>query len=182
MNLTCAGGLSGGASLTGSDAVRPEPGGEQQAQVGHPGAHRALGEVRGTIRRVHLGDAPQQALQRFAAVLRGRHLDLALSAGAHPASPERVLRRLSVRAVAFRGEAVHGARSVEADGAQPVRSQWRHMEHDSATETGEPRVDQAVAGLDRLGDLPLDEHVAVFEDTHARLRQVLSELDSRAGG
>lgn len=51
------------------------------------------------------------------------------------------------------------------------------MEHDSE-ETGEERVDQVVAGLDRLAGLSLDEHVAAFEDAHARLRQVLSELDS----
>jgi hypothetical protein len=51
------------------------------------------------------------------------------------------------------------------------------MEHEGE-ETGEPRVDEAIAELGRLGDLPLDEHVAVFEDTHARLGQVLSELDA----
>jgi hypothetical protein len=50
------------------------------------------------------------------------------------------------------------------------------MDHD-IEETGEARVDETVAGLDRLAELPLDDHVAVFEDTHARLRQVLSELD-----
>jgi len=52
-----------------------------------------------------------------------------------------------------------------------------HNAHDHE-ETGEPRVDQAVAGLDQLPDLPLDEHVPVFERTHATLRQVLAELDS----
>jgi hypothetical protein len=51
------------------------------------------------------------------------------------------------------------------------------MEHDS-TETGDERVDQVIAGLDRLAGLPLDEHVAVFEEAHTRLRQVLTELDS----
>jgi hypothetical protein len=51
------------------------------------------------------------------------------------------------------------------------------MEHDGE-ETGEARVDQVVAGFGRLDGLSLDEHVAVFEDAHARLRQVLSELDS----
>ena len=51
------------------------------------------------------------------------------------------------------------------------------MQHDNK-ETGDERVDQAIAGLDRLAGLPLDEHVAVFEETHARLRQVLTELDS----
>jgi hypothetical protein len=51
------------------------------------------------------------------------------------------------------------------------------MQHDN-TETGDEQVDQAIAGLDRLAALPLDEHVAVFEEAHARLRQVLAELDS----
>jgi len=55
------------------------------------------------------------------------------------------------------------------------------MEHEGE-ETGEPRVDEAVAELGRLSDLPLDEHVAVFEDTHTRLRQVLSELDADPAG
>ena len=55
-----------------------------------------------------------------------------------------------------------------------------HNAHDHE-ETGEPRVDQAVAGLDQLPDLPLDEHVPEFERTHATLRQVLSELDSGPG-
>lgn len=58
------------------------------------------------------------------------------------------------------------------------------MQHDTE-ETSEARVGRAVAALDRLADLPPDEHVAVFEDTHATLRQVLSELDSgpaAAGG
>jgi hypothetical protein len=53
-----------------------------------------------------------------------------------------------------------------------------HEEHEERQETGVPQVDQAVAGLDRLADLPPDEHVPVFERTHATLRQVLSELDS----
>lgn len=57
------------------------------------------------------------------------------------------------------------------------------MEHDKHDheETGEPRVDEAVAALDRLADLPPDEHVPAFERTHATLRQVLSELDSGPG-
>jgi hypothetical protein len=57
------------------------------------------------------------------------------------------------------------------------------MEHDKHDheETGEPRVDQVVAGLDQLADLPPDEHVPVFERTHATLRQVLTELDSGPG-
>jgi hypothetical protein len=49
-------------------------------------------------------------------------------------------------------------------------------------ETGDARVDEAAAGLDRLGELPLDQHVAVFEETHARLRQVLGDLDADQDG
>lgn len=45
-------------------------------------------------------------------------------------------------------------------------------------ETGEARVDEVIAGLDRVADVPLAEHVRIFEDVHGRLRQVLSELDS----
>lgn len=58
------------------------------------------------------------------------------------------------------------------------------MEHDDrdGAGTGEPRVDQAVAALDRLEDLPLDEHVAAFERAHATLRHVLGELDSGSAG
>jgi hypothetical protein len=51
------------------------------------------------------------------------------------------------------------------------------MDHDSE-QTGEARVDETIAGLDRLAELPLDDHVAVFEDTHARLREVLNDLDA----
>jgi hypothetical protein len=47
-----------------------------------------------------------------------------------------------------------------------------------AAPTGEPSVDAMIARLDGLDGLPLAEQVAVFEDTHAGLRQVLSELDA----
>jgi len=42
--------------------------------------------------------------------------------------------------------------------------------------TGDARVDQAVAGLEALADLPLDEHPAVLEAMHDRLREILGEL------
>jgi hypothetical protein len=60
------------------------------------------------------------------------------------------------------------------------------MEHgnptgpDTGEETGEPRVDELIARLDALEGLPLDQHVALYDDIHAGLRQVLSELDSGA--
>ena len=45
--------------------------------------------------------------------------------------------------------------------------------------TGEPRVDAALVRLDELKGRPVNEHRAVFEDVHRRLRDVLGELDSR---
>jgi hypothetical protein len=38
-------------------------------------------------------------------------------------------------------------------------------------------VDDAVAGLNRLKGRPADEHVAVLEEVHGRLRDILGELD-----
>ncbi len=43
--------------------------------------------------------------------------------------------------------------------------------------TGDPRVDDAVAGLSRLPGTPPDEHVAVLEEAYGRLRDILGELD-----
>ena len=45
--------------------------------------------------------------------------------------------------------------------------------------TGDARVDQAVAGLEALADLPLDEHPAALEAVHDRLREILGELGER---
>jgi hypothetical protein len=44
--------------------------------------------------------------------------------------------------------------------------------------TGDPRVDEAIAGLAALGDLPLDDHPAVLEGVHDSLREILGELDA----
>ncbi len=48
---------------------------------------------------------------------------------------------------------------------------------DGLPRTGDPRVDDAVAGLSRLPGAPPDEHVAVLEEAHGRLRDILGELD-----
>ena len=42
--------------------------------------------------------------------------------------------------------------------------------------TGDPRVDEAIAGLSRLREAPLDEHAPVLEAVHDRLREILGEL------
>jgi hypothetical protein len=68
------------------------------------------------------------------------------------------------------------ADAVDADGADEV------PEHEARSaerrqETGEPRVDDALRRLDELTELPVSDHLAVFEDVHARLSGVLGELD-----
>jgi len=46
-----------------------------------------------------------------------------------------------------------------------------------AAPTGDARVDDAIAGLSRLEGRPAAEHVAVLEEVHGRLRDILGELD-----
>jgi len=46
---------------------------------------------------------------------------------------------------------------------------------------GDERVDDAVAGLSRLPGRPVDEHVAVLEEVHGRLRDILGELNEGPG-
>jgi hypothetical protein len=47
-----------------------------------------------------------------------------------------------------------------------------------APATGDERVDDAVAGLSRLRGQPAEEHVAILEQVHGRLRDILDELDA----
>ena len=42
--------------------------------------------------------------------------------------------------------------------------------------TGDPRVDQAIAGLCDLDEIDLDDRPAVLEAVHDRLREILGEL------
>lgn len=50
----------------------------------------------------------------------------------------------------------------------------------SAVRAADPRVDDAVARLSELRDLPTSEHVAVYEDIHSRLSDALSDLGDPA--
>jgi len=45
-----------------------------------------------------------------------------------------------------------------------------------APETGDERVDDAIAGLSRLRGRPAEEHVAILEEVHGRLRDILDDL------
>ncbi|MGR6917118.1 hypothetical protein ACU635_23025 [[Actinomadura] parvosata] len=44
-------------------------------------------------------------------------------------------------------------------------------------ETGDERVDAIVAGLARLGELPVSEHVAVFDEAFSGLEGVLAAVE-----
>lgn len=60
--------------------------------------------------------------------------------------------------------------SAEVDGApaygeRPARA---------VEATGHPAVDEVLRSLDELDGRPVDEHVAIFEQAHDRLRQALS--------
>jgi hypothetical protein len=46
--------------------------------------------------------------------------------------------------------------------------------------TGDDRVDAALAGLSRLAGAPAEEHVAVLEEAHGRLRDILGEVNEGA--
>jgi hypothetical protein len=50
-----------------------------------------------------------------------------------------------------------------------------------APETGDARVDAAMAGLSQLPGRPVEEHVAVLEEVHGRLRDILDELTESPG-
>ena len=50
-----------------------------------------------------------------------------------------------------------------------------------APPTGDARVDDAVAQLSRLQGQAAQEHVAVLEEVHGRLRDILDELAESPG-
>jgi hypothetical protein len=51
---------------------------------------------------------------------------------------------------------------------------------DGPPPTGDDRVDAALAGLGRLRGAPADDHVAVLEEVHGQLRDILGELSEGA--
>jgi hypothetical protein len=64
---------------------------------------------------------------------------------------------------------------------QPAESR-SNLSPEPVGSTGEPRVDAALALLDRLPELPVSEHAELFEQVHAQLSDVLGELDSGPAG
>ena len=68
-------------------------------------------------------------------------------------------------------EAERGWPAAAPDGGEPRPA----AEPVRGPPTGDDRVDAAVAGLSRLARAPADEHVAVLEEVHGRLRDILGE-------
>lgn len=62
-------------------------------------------------------------------------------------------------------------------GLRGVAPPDQHMPAGDLPPTGDDRVDAAVAGLRRLRGTPADEHVAVLEEVHGQLRDILGELN-----
>jgi hypothetical protein len=79
------------------------------------------------------------------------------------------------------GEAAYHARPAAPSDAPEDRSASETPAEAAAT-SGEPRVDAALALLDRLPDLPVSEHAELFEQVHAQLSEVLGDLDSGSAG
>jgi hypothetical protein len=48
--------------------------------------------------------------------------------------------------------------------------------------TGQPDVDAVVGSLDGLDDLPVAEHVAIFEQAHESLRRTLAGTNAQQAG
>lgn len=55
-------------------------------------------------------------------------------------------------------------------------------ERPAAEPTGNPIVDSVLESLDRLDQVPVAEHVAVFEAAHERLRGALADAGDDASG
>jgi hypothetical protein len=43
--------------------------------------------------------------------------------------------------------------------------------------TGDDRVDEAIAPLGKLADVPVEDHPAVLDEVHQRLGGILAQLD-----
>ena len=73
-------------------------------------------------------------------------------------------------------EAERGWPAAAPDGGEPRPA----AEPTPVPPTGDDRVDAAVAGLSRLAGAPAEEHVAVLEEVHGRLRDILGEVNEGA--
>ena len=63
--------------------------------------------------------------------------------------------------------------------ATPVIPSPRPGETVVVEPTGDPRVDEVLARLGELNTAPVAEHVAVFEEIHQRLQELLASADQQ---
>jgi hypothetical protein len=71
-------------------------------------------------------------------------------------------------------EQVPPAGSEEPETEQPVgRPETVEADAGAPATTGVPAVDQVLADVDRLDDVPLEEHLGAFERAHESLRTAL---------
>lgn len=68
-------------------------------------------------------------------------------------------------------EAADDLSAAQETPAAPAAPAVPHVE--APERTGVPRVDTVLETLERLDELPLEEHVGVFEAAHAELRRAL---------
>jgi hypothetical protein len=68
--------------------------------------------------------------------------------------------------------------STGHESAAPPAWQDQQPAADESVSTGVPGVDAVLAEVDRLDDLPLEEHLSTFERAHESLR---SALDAEPG-
>ena len=71
------------------------------------------------------------------------------------------------------------SQDLDAERSRAAATPYREELRPAAEQppTGDDRVDAAVAGLSRLAGAPAEEHVAVLEEVHGRLRDILGEVN-----
>ena len=73
-------------------------------------------------------------------------------------------------------QSIHAERAVASDPVTDPAPVDAERTLADVPPTGDARVDAAIAGLSRLAGTPPQEHVAVLEEAHGRLRDILGEL------
>jgi len=154
--------LVGSGLLDRLRAVTGDPGHERNAQIGDLAAERAAAEEAGPVLLGHLAQPVGKGLQRLAALLDCGH---------------RAPRSCQHRTVAFSRRV---AQMTDEHTGEAAGDEDQNIDAERAVaqapETGDARVDDAVAGLSRLPGRPASEHVAILEEVHGRLRDILDEL------
>lgn len=113
----------------------------------------------------HGGDAKVGGEREDAAVAGdGERVDAGAAGGPHNVDAEVDGEGVDAGAAGERGGDEEAA--AGGAGAEPVPA------------TGEPRVDAALRALDGIDQVPVTEHPAIFEDVHARIHEVLGELET----